>query len=216
MFFKILCRSWCVVVIICLSGCCGVARGGHAKDMDSTYMIANRFEWYFTSSVFRASWASLLAIPRGDHGWRFTARCKFRKICDHQIIFDVTQKLEKFHKISKKIKMFGNIIIECGKALRVIPRGKQWLTVYRASQVFSSHKIWKKIKKIQGIVIRINAFVAWAWCRCLLQVIVVHNTWLVQTSNTILIVVRWANRGSWKVRTMYAGTITFWVFFEDG
>ena len=71
------------------------------------------------------------------------------------------------------------------------------------------------LKKIQGILIRNNAFVAWAWCRWLLQVMVVHNTWLVQTSNTILIVVRWANRGSSKVGTMYAGTITFWVFFED-
>ena len=73
----------------------------------------------------------------------------------------------------------------------------------------------KNLKKLQGILIRINAFVAWAWCRCLLQVIVVHNTWLVQTSNTILIVVSWANRGSSKVGTMYAGTITFFVFFED-
>ncbi len=39
--------------------------------------------------------------------------------------------------------------------------------------------------------------------------------WLVQTRNTILIVVSWANRGPTKVRTMYAGCTTFWVFFED-
>ena len=30
----------------------------------------------------------------------------------------------------------------------------------------------KNLKKIQRILIRINAFVAWAWCRCLLQVVV--------------------------------------------
>ena len=30
----------------------------------------------------------------------------------------------------------------------------------------------KNLKNIQGILIRINAFVAWAWCRWLLQVIV--------------------------------------------
>ena len=30
----------------------------------------------------------------------------------------------------------------------------------------------KNLKKIQGILIRINGFVAWAWCRWLLQVIV--------------------------------------------
>ena len=56
----------------------------------------------------------------------------------------------------------------------------------------------KNLKKIQGILIRNNAFVAWAWCRWLLQVRLNTYTWLVQTSNIILIVQRgaiWARHG---------------------
>ena len=90
---------------------------------------------------------------------------------------------------------------------------RDWPTT-RIQKKFKILKKLKNLKKIQGILIRNNAFVAWAWCRWLLQVMVVHNTWLVQTSNTILIVVQWANRGPTKVRIMCAGTITFFGVFR--
>ena len=49
---------------------------------------------------------------------------------------------DKFSKSGEEKKDFEETIIVVqefdmeGKALRVIPRGKQWLTVYRAQQVF--------------------------------------------------------------------------------
>ena len=42
-FSMIFCCSWGVVMMIRISGCCDVARGGHAKDMESTCMSASGF-----------------------------------------------------------------------------------------------------------------------------------------------------------------------------